>query len=356
MSFATLNGHACTRARVQAPAWGAWWADVDLAEPEALSVGARVTLALADKTFSGTIVSGGAAEGRAAYRIAGGAGGWGRELPAKAYRSDTGVKASNVIGDAASACGETIASPPATKLGPHYARAAGAASAVLHALAPRAWYVDFDGVTRFGARASVTYAGDGARSRVSPATAVVEIATDEIGTLVPGVIVDGSAPASDVEYMLDARKLRVRVYASTRASRNREALRRLVASLFPEIRYSGLFEFRVVTQQGERLNLQPVRAALGLPDLSGVPVRPGMAGLRATVLPGSLVLVAFADRDPSRPGVVAHDATDAPGWMPLALELGEGPTLGVARVTDPVVAGAFGGSIVAASARIKAGL
>jgi hypothetical protein len=42
--------------------------------------------------------------------------------------------------------------------------------------------------------------------------------------------------------------------------------------------------------------------------------------------------------------------------MPLFLEIGAAPTLGVARQTDPVQAGAFSGVIVTGSTRIKAGL
>jgi hypothetical protein len=42
--------------------------------------------------------------------------------------------------------------------------------------------------------------------------------------------------------------------------------------------------------------------------------------------------------------------------MPLTLELGGPGALGVARTTDAVVAGPFGGTIVGGSARVKASL
>lgn len=353
---ATLNGQPCTRARVQVPDWGCWWADVDLAEAEALTAGTAATLVIADKTLVGTVVSGGAVHGKAAYRIVAGAGGWGRELKRKAYRNDAGGKVASVITDAARECGETVEGLPTTRIGPHPTRPEGPASRVLNTLTPRAWRVDFDGVTRFGARTAATYTGDGARSRVDPQGAIVEIATDAIANLLPGVSVDGSAPATDVEYWLDAKRLTVKVYSSAQTSRRLAALRKIFAALFPELRYSGTFEFRVVSQSGERLNLQPVRVGLGMPELVGVPVRPGMAGLKATVTPGELVLVTFADRDPSRPQVISHDAPDAPGWMPVTLELGGPGALGVARQTDAVIAGPFIGTITAGSARVKASL
>jgi hypothetical protein len=335
VAAATLNGHAATAVRVQVPSWGVWWADVDLAEPEALTGAA--TLVLADKTLVGTILAGGAANGRAGYRIAGGAGGWGREIPAKPYRNDATVKIANVIGDAAAAVGETVADVPTTRVGPHYARALGPASAVLHLLTPRAWRVDFDGVTRFGARSTVAYTGEGARSRVDPQAQVVEIAADEIGTLIPGVTIDGSAPATDVEYVLDAKRLTIRVYAGTGKARRLTALAKILDALMPSLRYRGVSEFRVVTKTGERLNLQPVRVATGLSDLSGVPVRPGVAGLKTEIPLGSLVLVAFVDADPSRPCVISHDAPDAPGFTGL-----DGIVKPIARQGDPIVGGGGG--------------
>ena len=73
MSVGTLNGHALTGASVTVPAWGAFWADVNLVEPEAFAEGARVTLSLADVSMVCTVVSGGVHEGRAAYRLVGGA-------------------------------------------------------------------------------------------------------------------------------------------------------------------------------------------------------------------------------------------------------------------------------------------
>lgn len=355
MSLAALDGHAVTRGLVQVPAWGAWWADLDLADAEELT--GAVTLTIGGATMQGTIVHGGAVDGRAAYRVVGGAGGWGRELPRRAYANDAGVKASLVLVDAARAAGETVAGLPTTRLGSHFARAEGPASAVLNLLAPRAWYVDADGVTRLGARPTAAYSGDGTRTRVDPAGRVIEVATEEIGELVPGVTVDGSAPATDVEYQIDPQRLTVRVYtgAPAHANRRARALGAILDALDPWRRYRGTFEFRVVTQSGDRLNLQPVRAASGLPDLARVPMRLP-PGVRADYTPGALVLVTFVDGDPSRPCVISGDAPDAPGWMPVALELGGPGALGVARLTDPVIAGPFAGAITGGSARVKASL
>jgi hypothetical protein len=145
------------------------------------------------------------------------------------------------------------------------------------------------------------------------------------------------------------------LYAGHAAGGRVSAFARLLAAHDPGARFRGVHEYRVVTQEGERLNLQPVRSRADLPDLARVPVRAGIPGVRAEHAPGSQVLVAFLDSDPTRPAVVGFDSPDQPGWQPLILEFGATP-LGVARVTDTVQAGAFAGVITSASLRVLAGV
>lgn len=351
----TLDGHTIRAATVHVPAWGCAWADIELVEP--VVVTGTVPLVIADTTRTMTIVSGGVAEGRAAYRAVSGRGGWGRTIAARSYLDDAGVQARLVLEDAARECGETLVGAPTTRLlGPQYARAEDAAMMVLHTIAPRGWYVADDGSTVVGLRPTTTYRGDGVRTRTDPATGVVEIESDDIATLVPGVVVDDGRPATDVEIVLSASKLLVRVYQGPTVSRRLVAWSRLLDALDPHRRYRGCTEYRVVTQVGERLNLQPAIVGSGMPELRRVPVRPGMAGMRAQVMLGSLVIVQFIDADPSRPIVTHHDAPDSPGFMPIFLDFGVTPRLGVARQTDPVVAGPFAGTIVTGSARIRSGI
>lgn len=353
MSLATLAGVPIARATTQIPAWGLAWADVDLAEAESLPM-AMATLDIAGQPFVGTLVSGGVFEGRAAYHWVAGAGGWRNEIKAKAYANDAGVKASTVLADAAREVGETLASPPSTKLGPHFARRKGTASSMLHELAPRGWYVDAAGVTCFGARPTVAYVGDAVRVTRDPRMGLIELATEDISQLLPGVQIDGASAATDVEYSLDAARLTVRVYCAPTPARRLAAWADLLDALDPRRAYRCPYEYRVLSQTGERLNVQPVRVACGMPELARVPVR-GPFGLKATVTPGALVLVGFADGDPSRPQVTAGPAWDDPGWMPTAILLGLTPQLGIARQTDPVVAGPFAGTITMGSLTSKAG-
>jgi len=270
--------------------------------------------------------------------VVGGAGGWGREVAARGYANDAGVTVALVAGDAARDAGETLTGAPTTVLGRHWARQAGPASAVLHEVAPRGWYVDLGGVTRIGQRAAVSYAGGAAVTREDTAAGLVELSPEQgedMAGLVPGVVVGGALPATDVEWALDGGRLTVRVYSGRRTTRRLDALARIVEAVDPRRRFRAPHEYRVVSQVGERLNLQAVRSGDGVPDLARVPVRPGMAGLKAACTPGSLVLVAFAAGDPARPNVVAHDAPDAPGWAPSVLTLqGSGDRVALASEVD----------------------
>lgn len=352
MSLATLNGANVSRLRLPVPAWGLWWADVDLVEPEVLA--GAVTLELAGQAMVGTIISGGAAHGRAAYRVVGGVGGWGKALPARAYQDDGGVRLRTVLGDAAREVGETLADVPDTFLGPHYARPALHAYELLNLLAPQNWYLDFAGVTHIGRRPTTEYAGTAPRTRVDPSMPLVDLAIDSLAGLLPGVTIDGSEPATDVEFNLTPDRLTATGYAGAGGTSQRlAAWADLLAALDPRAKYRATYEYRVVTQSGARLNLQAVRVATGMPDLANVPMRPGMAGLDADVLLGELVLVCFADADPSRPQVIAHDSPDAPGWVPLQFRIGGPGALPIAYLGSSAQCGPFGGIVTSGSTLAK---
>jgi hypothetical protein len=357
MSTATLSGHRVTRARVQLPAWGCWWCECEIDEEIQLS--GRVELKLADLVLVGTVVAGGPSKGSSRYRIAAGAASWGTTIPAKDYAADAGVKLRTVVADAAKAAGETLAldSVPTTSIGSKWTRFEGPASRVLELAASEAWYVGEDGVTRLGRRARVDFTAQATRGEHDVSRGTLELQAEQIATLVPGVVVDG-VEATDVQHDLDATRLRTTIWAKafTQNDRMLAAYSKLIEQLLPDYPYRGVFEFRVVTQEGERLNLQPVRASLGLPSLRRVRVRPGLPGCHATVTPGTVVLVQFVNADPARAVVTSFEDAEGPAFMPIFLDLGDGPTLGVARMTDPVQAGPFSGVVVGGSFHVRAGL
>lgn len=373
MSTSTLAGNTVTHARVHIPAWGVPWVEATIEDEVKLSGPAKFVLA--DLELVGTIMSGGTGpKGRARYRIAAGAGAWGKTVPEKSYANDAGIKASTVLGDAALACGETIdaATLPDTRLGPAFAREKAPASRVLETVAPGRWYVGADGITRIGKRPQSAMPDDVQIGSVDQAFGTVELAADSIAQLLPGVLVEG-LEAVDVLHVLEPGSIRTTLWTAGIApsSRRLSSLRRIIEQIDPRRRYRGIFEYRVVTQTGERLNLQPIRVSTGMPSLQRVFVRPGVSGARADVALGSRVIVSFLDAEPSRPVVVGFEDAEGEGFLPGVLEidstdeldLGETATLtkiangvlGIARATDPVVAGPFGGTITVGSSRARCG-
>lgn len=339
---ATLAGKRVTSARVTLPKWGIWYAHASVDGDVNLT--GRVELKIADLTLRGTILSGGPSKGRSEFRIAGGAAGWARTIPSKSYANDLEVKASTVLVDAAQAVGETIdtTSFSATeRLGPAYVRPDGPASRALELYAPSRWYVGEDGITRIGSRPATTLpAGVTRVAPVDRARGSVELASDSIARILPGVIVDG-LEAVDVEHSISAdgglRSFVLGKLAGT-SSRRLSAWRALYDQIDPDRRFRGAVEYYVVTQEGERLNLEPVRVSTGMPALRRVPVRPGVSGARSDVALGSRVIVIFLDSRPSRPVVVGFAEADGEGFTPILTEINASTVVKLADGTRPMPA------------------
>jgi len=364
MSTATLAGIRATHARAFLPAWGVPWAEVSLEEERTLS--GSVELAIADFKMSATIMSGGPGpKGRSSFRLAAGAGGWGKKIGPKGYANDAGVKVATVVTDAARACGETLddATIPKSTLGPAFTRDEGPAARVLEHVAASAWHVGEDGKTRIGKRASAELGTAHDVISLDRARGTVVLAADAIASIVPGVVVDG-LEAVDVVHEVTPEGFRSTLWAKGQAetSRRLTAWRRIADQLDPDRRFRGVYEYRVITQDGERLNLQPIRTSIGMPVLERVFVRPGIAGARVKVALGARVLVGFVNAERARPVVLAFEDAEGDGFVPLELDLDAstviklaGGTLGVARLGDTVQAGPFTGTITSASLKVRAG-
>jgi hypothetical protein len=321
VGVAKLNDLLVTSASVSIPAWGAWFAEVSVDGEKTLS--GSVTLTIADLTLNGTVLSGGPAKGRSHFRIVGGAGGWGRTIPAKAYANDAQVKVSTVLGDAAAAVQETLGTVSSDRVGPAFVRPSGPAGWVLEQVAPRGWYVDEAGVTQIGARVAGKLPAGVTHGPVDLARGSVTLASESISAILPGLVVDGLT-AVDVLHEISAEGgLRSTVYGARSAGSSRipDAIWAIVDQYDPDRRFRGVTEYRVVTVDGNRLNLQPVRVSTGMPDLRRVPIRPGVAGCDGTAALGSRVLVGFADSDPGRPFVAGFEDPDGDGFQPSALKL-----------------------------------
>jgi hypothetical protein len=326
---ASVAGIGATKLRIYTPPWGAWWVEAQLEAESSLS--GRVTIVASDRTLSGTIVSGGiSGQGKSAYRIVGGAGGWARPAPPRSYNDPSGVKLSTVLEEAATDAGEVFdAPPPATLIGTAWARDDGPASRVLELLARRAWHVDDAGLTHLGRRLRLAIPlADGMElGPIDRARGCVDIAGEQIADILPGQVIDG-LEVVEVETTISGSSVRSTAYFASPHGDGGQvdlALEAAIGRLFPWLRYArSPFEYRVVTQDGELLNLQPVLASLGLDDLEGIAVRPGVAGVRADVALGSRVLVSFINADPSRPVVVGFEDADSDGFAADRWDLSAG--------------------------------
>lgn len=352
----TLAGRRITHASIDVPGWGLWHADVSIDEEASLS--GSVELSLADLSLRGTILFGGPYQGRSRYRIVAGGGGWGRILAPKSYESDAGVKVSTVLGDAANGCGERMETiPPTRKVGPSFTRPSDQpASAVLEQIAPSAWYVDEAGLTRLGVREASAPVGSFTRVARDEARGTIEIASDTIAWIRPGLVVDGMKVVDVRHDFTPDGGLRSIVWSTQGAtgSRRLRAWRKLFDACDPFRRFRGLSEYRVVSAGTTRVDLAPARVASEMPPLRRVLARPGVAGCSAVLRPGSLVLVGFADSDPARPHITHFEDAEGDGFLPISITIANG-VQPAARMGDAVVAGPFAGVVTSGSAIVKVG-
>lgn len=354
MTAATFAGQRVTGARANIPEWGCWYGEAAIDGEFTLS--GRVELQIADLVLKGTVLSGGPDKGRSAYRIVAGAGGWGRTIKAFSYADDASTKVSKVVADAAAAAGETFdltTIPNTARVGANFVRPEGPASSVLELVAPGAWYVGEDGITRLGKRPPGVLPAGVTHGPVDRAHGSVTLAGEVIASILPGLAVDGLV-AVDVLHEISAKGgLRSTVWGA-QSNPVLATFRKLVELCDPKRKFRGVTEYRVVSTENGRLILEPTQVSSGMPSIQRVTVRPGVAGCEAEVENGARVVVGFMNSEPGRPFVSSFEEAGGDGFMPTTLTLLKG-VLGVARMTDTVQAGPFAGTITSASTKVKAG-
>lgn len=76
------------------------------------------------------------------------------------------------------------------------------------------------------------------------------------------------------------------------------------------IKLAGLYQFRVVSQDGMAVDVEPVDSTLGLPPCSKVPIRPATPGLTVEDIPaGTTCVLAFLDGNAAKPFILCFDST-----------------------------------------------
>jgi hypothetical protein len=197
MSTYALNGSPIQSVVLKLPQWGVWTARVKLASDNVLAHGAAAVIVLGDLTLAGTVRAGGVFSSSAEYIILGGKDGWAGPVAKRSYRTDTGVKLSQVATDLGIDAGERVALLPGTdrSVGYAYARAAGTGAEALDALGTP-WHVGSDGITYLGERIGLPLpkAAKWSVESYDPARrmAVIGIANDALAAWQPGTKVKGN--------------------------------------------------------------------------------------------------------------------------------------------------------------------
>lgn len=328
MSTITANGMRVTSASVTTPYYGTWSADIALAE--ANEIADAIVLVVGDLTLKGTAIRRGSFAGSRTVRLVGGGAGWRKAIPAKGYSHPAGVKLSSVLGDAARESGERIQIATDRTIGTHYSRDAFEAKAerVLKILLDDKWWMDPAGVTQTKDRASDAI--------VTPFTVIswtaskgqFEIATETIAPWQPGRTFSApNAPGmhtiSSVTIDADNEgKLRLHVLTTDGAvERLRTDMRALIRSELAALSCFGVWEYTIATGDSSRVDV--VSSDPRLPDLTRVPMSPGLIGEVVTPTPGSKCRIVFVNGDPTRPECVGIEGSPilisiAGGVLPAA--------------------------------------
>jgi hypothetical protein len=332
-SYVTVNGQRVIALRLTVPNIGPWVADLDL-ESDATLEG-RVTITVDDgMKLIGTVVPARAGEYGLETRmqVVAGAGGWSKAVSPKDYHADNGVKARLVAEDAARAVGETLGTliPSSERVGIDYVREKGSAARALDdARGGAAWWVDYDGVTHVGPRPELslidsdyeTLAFD-AREQIAT-LAVHDPATLRIGSVLTKGL-DGPHVVRYFELTVTKSEQRIRAWCGGPAAGygNVAGILRSIIQHVARERLDSVYRYRVIRMASERVELQAVSKAAGLPDLLPISMWPGVAGAHALLTPGAEVLVGFIEGSRAQPYVAGFAGADKPGFVPVQLVLG----------------------------------
>lgn len=338
MSTGKLNGLMVERAAVTLPRWGVWTADVQVASGDLQASAA--TLELAGLTLVGTVLPdrGNVYRERGFYKIVGGAGGWRRTVPPRAYRNGPGVKLSTVVKDAAREAGETLSTFTDRVVGPSFVRPRGDAGRVLDLLAPQRWHVGEDGVTRLAVRAAAPFGEPYQVMDRRPDRAMLTVAAESIVGLVPGATLEG-IEAATVRHELTPAGLRTHIaaYVAGMGDKLLGALGRVVRALTRRAFFLGQYEYRVDGGASGYVDLSPVGASIGLPHLANVAMRSGMPGGSGDPATGTTVLVGFINGDPGRPFVCGFEGASGDAAVPTTARVDASAGVELGNATGRVV-------------------
>ena len=315
-AYVNVNGEICTEATLYVPNVGPWWAEVIF--QDAPDISGQVILSLGELQLTGTVSPGenGVFAGQRKARIVAGGGGWGTLIAPQGYHNDAGVRALTVAQDAARLAGETLGSfePAADSVGIDYVRQSGQASTVLENVIGSAvpWHVDYSGETIVGERAtSEPSADDYQVLDFNPRERLLTLAVDDLRLVTIGAVLSESleepVTVRELQMQVTADESRVIAWVGGTAT-GRGRLAGLVRGMVERVladKLFGKYKYRVVQMATDRVELQVVSQAVGLPDVLPVSMKPGVAGAHSKLTAGMHVLVEFLEGSRAEPFISA---------------------------------------------------
>ncbi len=338
MSYVSAGGQDVTKARLQIPAKGVWFIDLELSEDTAITG----EIVIGEVELFGAVIREGVSNGHRTARVVGGAGGWGQLIQGLGYANDANVKALAVIQDAANAAGESLAAnqaAPNDRIGVKYVRETGPASSVLDAVGG-AWYVDLDGLTYLNARPSpVLDLNKVTVLNYQPGTQWLDLVAPEITDVPVGgtvVVDDQDLVISSLTVDIDEKGVNIRAWVSENVQ-PADRMSLLIGAIAGKSKTElfGLYQYRVVGMAANRVNIQPVDDSSGLPSVSAVSMW-SAPGISAELTPGSECAIQFLNGDRTKPVIMAFAPPDSPTHEPVKLNLGGEDGAPIARVGDVV--------------------
>jgi hypothetical protein len=387
VSWATIGGERIQSGIVTMPYWGTLVGDVLLASSAA--VDSPATLTIGDLSCVVSIVRQASFAGSRSFRVVGGYGGWRKTVGPRWYTAPVPMPLAPVLRDVAAEVGEQVSCPSTRIMQAQYARATGQAVRVLDLLAPD-WWVAPDGTTTIGPRDSSLITSDKTIVSYSGGKGQFQVATETMADWMPGrtftsQTIDTPVTIGSVTITMgNDGKVRLDVLnaSSTNVDRLNDPLDEIIASVAPSLAHTVPWECRVVGVHGSgpwTLDVIPTSSACPLPGMTTIGYAPSIARGRVKPTTGGTCLVCFVNGDPQRPKVWAFDdenpeeiSLDALiqakifentaalveiAKSALITRIADGIPVaqGVARKTDAVQAGPFGGAITGGSVKVSCG-
>jgi|HubBroStandDraft_5_1064220.scaffolds.fasta_scaffold60799_2 hypothetical protein len=333
--FASVNGLQVVGGTLMIPLVGAWTADLHLAAANVLTGAA--TVVIGNLTLKGTIYRSEPYGGQTRARLVAGAGGWRTMIASQGYGSGSGVKLSHVLGDAASACGETIVVAKDSTIANAFTRADAVASDVLWQAMSQgfipAWRVDQAGNTQVTVWPATNVATPFIVTEQRGDEGVVVIATEDYASWMPGCtftsdLIQGSYTSAGVNYVFDNDgKFRFEVLTGT-TDRLAGALNAIIDRKVSPTRFYGRYQYTISNPSTTTVDATPVDDSINLPELQGVPI---VADSISVYVPpdGGECHVMFLNGVPTRPVCVWTEGNPTHAGL-------LGGTTPVARIGDTV--------------------